>query len=105
MYPALAVNPLGHEDAVRALVLPDHGQKLLEALEADIAQGLRMQENIRSGLLSRVDDIQLAIRWGFAAILFINALLILAGAMTVMRDMGRKRAELALLDQRAAVLA
>ncbi len=105
MNKAVAIKQMGQEDAVRALVMTDQGKKLMEALEADISQGLLLQEQIRSGLLSKVDDIQLAIRWGFAAILFINALLILAGAMTVMRDMGRKRAELVRLDERAAGLA
>lgn len=105
MNKAIAIKQMGQEDAARALVMTDQGKKLMEALETDISQGLQVQEQVRSSLLTKVDDIQLAIRWGFAAILFINALLILAGAMTVVRDMGRKRAELVRLDERAAVLA
>jgi signal transduction histidine kinase len=57
-------------------------------------------------LLSRADDVQLAIRWGFAAIFLVNALLILAGAATVIRDdMHRHRAELVRVDEHTAALA
>jgi len=106
MNKAIAIKQMGQEAAVLALVMTDHGKQLMDALKTDISQGLQQQEQIGSGLLSRADDIQLAIRWGFAAILFVNALLILAGAVTVMRDdVGRKRAELARVDERAAVLA
>ena len=105
MNKTIAIKQMGQEGAALALVMTDHGKQLMEALEADISQGLQQQEQIQSGLLSREDDIQYAIRWGFAAIFVVNALLILAGAVTVMRDIGRKSAELVRLDERAAVLA
>lgn len=105
MNKTIAIKQMGQEGAALALVMTDHGKQLMEALEADISQGLKQQEQIQSGLLSREDDIQYAIRWGFAAIFVVNALLILAGAVTVMRDIGRKSAELVRLDERAAVLA
>ena len=105
MNKTIAIKQMGQEAAALALVMTDHGKQLMEALQTDISQGLQQQEQIRSGLLSRAENIQYAIRWGFAAILFVNALLILAGAVTVMRDIGRKRAEVVRLDERAAVLA
>ena len=105
MNKTIAIKQMGQEDAALALVMTDHGKQLTEALEADISQGLQQQEQIRSGLLTRADSIQYAIRWGFAAIFLVNALLILAGAVTVMRDIGRKSAELVRLDERAALLA
>ena len=104
MNKAVAIKQMGQDDAARALMMTDQGKKLMEALEADISLSLDLQEQMLSGLTSKLDDIQLAIRWGFSTILCINALSILAGAMTVILDMRKKAAELLRLDERAAVL-
>ncbi len=106
MSKTIAVKQMGQDGAALALVMTDQGKLLTETLEADISRGLRQQEQIVSGLISRTDDIQLAIRWGFAAVFLVNALLILAGAVTVIRhDIRRQRAELVRVDERTAALA
>ena len=75
------------------------------SFNAEMSDMLRQEEQVRIDRMGRWADIQFARRWGFAAILFINALLLLAGTMTIMRDMKRRRAEVVRLDERAAVLA
>ena len=101
----VAVLQMGQKEAARAIVMSDQGKKLMEEFDREISRFLLREEQVLQARMQRWADIQLAIRWGFAAILFINALLILAGAMTIMRDMAHKRAELLRLDERAAVLA
>ncbi|MCY7389860.1 MAG: CHASE3 domain-containing protein [Burkholderiales bacterium] len=105
MNKSIAIKQMGQDDAVRTLVMTDQGKKLMDELETEISQAMSQQEQIRAGFMERTEDIELAIRWGFAAILFVNALLILAGAMTIMRDIERDRAELVRMDERAMVLA
>lgn len=101
----VAVQQMGRRDAARAIVMTNQGKQLMAEFETDVSRLLNTQQQRWDGLLVKAEDIQLAIRWGFAAILLINALLLLAGAMTIMRDISRKRAQLVLLDQHAAVLA
>ncbi|MEQ1515927.1 MAG: CHASE3 domain-containing protein [Usitatibacteraceae bacterium] len=101
----VAIQQMGRRDEARAVVMTNGGRVLMAEFEATLTRLLGLQRTQRDGLLVKVDDIQLAIRWGFATILFINALLLLAGAMTIMRDISRKRAQIVLLDQHAAVLA
>lgn len=101
----IAVQQMGQRDAARAIVMSDQGKRLMEELDREISRILIQEGKVSQERTQRWADIQLAIRWGFAAILFINALMIVAGAMTIMRDMARKRAELVRLDEHAAVLA
>ena len=101
----IALWQMGEQDAVRAIVMSGQGKKLMEELDKEISRFLLQEEQVRQEREQRGIDIQLAIRWGFAAILFINALMILAGAMTVMRGMVRTRAELARHDESEALLA
>ncbi len=101
----IAVQQMGGKDAARAIVMTDQGKQLMEAIETEMADMLRQEEQLREDRMDKWADIQSARRWGFAAILFVNALLLLAGTMTIMRDMARKRAEVVRLDERAAVLA
>ena len=102
---AIALQQLGQKDAARAIVMSDLDRKLTENIDVEISRFLVDEEQIRQERVHRSAEILLAIRWGFAIILFINALMILAGAMTVMRAMARNRAELARHDEREAVLA
>ncbi|MEO8384699.1 MAG: CHASE3 domain-containing protein [Betaproteobacteria bacterium] len=105
MSKAVAIKQMGEDAAALALVMTDQGKKLMDAFEAGVAQGIRQQEELRIGQLEKADEIQQAIYWGFVTILFINVALILAGAITIMRDFARKRAEMQRLDERATVLA
>ena len=101
----VAVQQMGQKEAARDIVMTDQGKQLTEAIAAEMSDMLRQEEQVRMDRMGRWADIQFARRWGFAAILFINALLLLAGTMTIMRDMKRRRAEVVRLDERAAVLA
>ena len=86
----IAVLEMGQKDAARVMVMSDQGKKLTEELDNDISRFLVQEERVLQGRMQRSADIQLAIRWGFAIILFINALMILAGAVTIMRSMARE---------------
>ena len=101
----IALQQMGQESAARAIVTSGQGKQLMEELDREVSRFLIEQERVGRERALRGVDIQLAIRWGFAAILFINALMILAGAMTVIRGMARNRAELVRHDEREAVLA
>ena len=98
----IALQQMGQKEAARAIVMSDQGKKLMEELDREVSRFLSREEQVRQERVQRGVDIQLAIRWGFAAILFINALMILAGAMTVMRGISRSREELVRHDKREA---
>ena len=101
----IAVQQMGQKDAARAIVMTDQGKHLMEALDMEMSNLLRQEEQIRLERMQKWADVQLTRRWGFAAILLINALLLLAGTVTIVRDMARKKAELARLDELTSVLA
>ena len=101
----IAVQQMGDKDAARALVMTDQGRQLMEELEKKTSLLISQGELTRQEQMQKWADLQVARRWGFAGILFLNALMLLAGTVTIMRDMDRKRAELVRLDERAAVLA
>lgn len=102
---SIAIQQMGQKDAARALVMSGQGKQLMEELDQQISRFLLQEKQLLTQRRQKWSDAQTVIRWGFAAIFFINALLLLAGAMTIMRDMSGKRAELLRLDERAAVLA
>ena len=110
------LKPLGQSEAditarlerLRTMVGDDPGrQKLLATIQAIVQEKLaELNKTIAvQEQKQKWADLQVARRWGFAGILFLNALMLLAGTVTIMRDMDRKRAELVRLDERAAVLA
>lgn len=102
---SIAIQQMGQKDAARALVVSGQGKQLMEELDQQISRFLLQEKQLLTQRRQKWTDAQAVLRWGFAAIFFINALLLLAGAMTIMRDMSGKRAELLRLDERAAVLA
>ena len=101
----VAIQQMGQKDAARAIVLSDQGKKLTDEFDAEVERFLAQENVLLQERRQNWTDTQLAMRWGFAAIFIINALLLLAGAVTIMRDMARKRRALVQLDERAAVLA
>ena len=101
----VAVQQMGQTDAAREIVMSDQGKKLMDAIDQEMGRFMGQQDQVRQGWLKQRDDLLLGIRWGFAAIFGINALLLLAGAMTIMREMANKRAEVVRLDELAVVLA
>ncbi|MBC8089101.1 MAG: CHASE3 domain-containing protein [Phycisphaerae bacterium] len=101
----IAVQQMGQKDAARAIVMTDQGKQLMEAIDTEMSAMLRQEGLLRLERMDRWADIQVARRWGFVLILLINALLLIAGTITIMRDMARKRAEVVRLDERATVLA
>ncbi|MEO8103938.1 MAG: CHASE3 domain-containing protein [Betaproteobacteria bacterium] len=105
MNKTVAVQHMGRKEDTRDIVLSDLGRTLTEEFDKIVARFLLSEDQVLQERMQRWTDIQLAIRWGFAAIFFINALLLLAGAMTIMRDIARKREELVRLDELAMGLA
>ncbi len=103
---SIALDKMGQKDAARALVMSGEGKQLMEALDAEIARFLSHEEQVLQERIEKAAEIQLAIRWGFAIILFINALMILAGAVAVTRAMAREtdrdRADLVQQGEREA---
>ncbi len=102
---SVALQQIGEKDAARNIVMSDQGKKLTEAIDAEVSRFLTQENVLLQERRQNWTDIQLDMRWGFAAIFIVNALLLLAGAVTIMRDMARKRLALVQLDEHAAVLA
>ncbi len=102
---SVALQQIGEKDAARNIVMSDQGKKLTEAIDAEVSRFLTQENVLLQERRQAWTDIQLDMRWGFAAIFIVNALLLLAGAVTIMRDMARKRRALVQLDEHAAVLA
>ena len=105
MNKAVAIEQMGQKEAARALVMSGQGKKFIEEFDAGVSQFLSAETELLMARRQKWTDIQTRIRWGFAAIFLINALLILVSTVTIMRNMARKRAELVQLDERATVLA
>ena len=102
----IAIQKMGQKDAARALVMSNQGKQLMADIDEQILQFLSQEALVLEERIQKGAGIQLAIRWGFAAILFINALMILACAVAVMRGMAREldrdRADLVRHDERVA---
>lgn len=105
----IAAHKMGQNDAARVIVMSDHGKQLMAEFRKKVAYLLAQEERVLQARVTRDAEIQLAIRWGFAIILFINALMILAGAVAIMRGMAREInrdiADVVRHDERAAVAA
>ena len=105
----IAAHKMGQKDAARVIVMSDHGKQLMVEFRKKVAYLLAQEERVLQARVTRDAEIQLAIRWGFAIILFINALMILAGAVAIMRGMAREInrdiADVVRHDERAAVAA
>ena len=102
----IALYKMEQKDAARALVMSGEGKRLMAELDAEILRFLSHEVQVLQERSERAAQIQLAIRWGFAIILFINALMILAGAVAVTRamarEMDRDRADLVQQSERDA---
>lgn len=105
----IAAHKMGQKDIARSIVMSDQGVRLMDELGLKVARFLTQEELVLKARLMRSAEIQLAIRWGFAIILFINALMILAGAVAIMRGMAREinrdMADVVRHDEREAVSA
>ena len=105
----IAAHKMGQKDAARVIVMSDHGKQLMAEFRKKVAYLLAQEERVLQARVTRDAEIQLAIRWGFAIILFINGLMILAGAVAIMRGMAREInrdiADVVRHDERAAVAA
>ena len=102
---SIAIQQMGQKDAARALVMSGQGKQLMEELDQQISRFVLQEQELLVERRQRWTNAQAVMRWGFAAIFLINALLLLTSAITIMRDMAGKRAKLLRLDERAAVLA
>ena len=88
----VALQQSGQKEAARSIVLSDRGKNLIGEIDTEIA---RFLERETATLLRKSQvwaDIQLAIRWGFAAIIFMNAMMIMTGAIFIIRNLARERA-------------
>ena len=105
----IAAHKMGQKDAARVIVMSDQGKQLMAEFRKKVAYLLAQEERVLQARVTRDAEIQLAIRWGFAIILFINGLMILAGAVAIMRGMAREInrdiADVVRHDERAAVAA
>ena len=59
-------------------------------IDREVSRFLVHEEKLRQERTQKGADIQLAIRWGFVIILFINAMMILVGAVTITRSLARE---------------
>ena len=100
----VALQQSGQKEAARSIVLSDRGKKLIGEIDAEVAR-FRVRET--ATLTTRSQDwadIQLAIRWGFAAIIFMNAMMIMTGAIFIIRNLARERASAVRHDLREVEL-
>ena len=101
----IAVQQMGQKDAARTIVRTDTGKQLMDAIDKVANRMIAQEEDVRRGRVQTWANIKSQIRWGFAGVLFVNAILLLAGFITITRDMAHKRAEVVRLDELATVLA
>ena len=80
----------GQKTAARTLVMGDVGKKLMDQIDAEVVGFIGEEEALLVARRQKWDEIQVRIRWGFAIVLFINALMILAGAVAIMRGLARE---------------
>ena len=105
MNKTVAMHQIGQKDAAREMVMTDQGKQLMNDMDKEINLFINRIDVLSTEQLTRLEQTVIAIRWSFVAILAVNALLIMAGWVTVNRDIANKRAALIQLDERAAVLA
>ena len=103
---SIAIQRMGQKEAARESVMNNFGKQLMESFDVEISRFVSQEEQVLQQRIQAGAEIQLAIRWGFAIILFINALMILAGAVAIMRamarDVDRDREDLVRHDERKA---
>jgi signal transduction histidine kinase len=86
----VALYQMGRSDAARVAVESGEGKRLMENFEEKVDRFLADENKMRVEWSARRANMQLGMRYGFAAILLINAMLLLFGAYTVMRDLASK---------------
>ena len=103
---SIAIQRMGQKEAARESVTNNIGKQLMESFDLEVSRFVHVEEQVLLQRIKSGADMQLAIRWGFAIILFINALMILAGAVAIMRamarDADRDREDLVRHDEREA---
>lgn len=104
---AIMDRPARRQDLARSipLLMGTPGRDLMGEFDAEIARFSMQQGQLQQGRVQQWSANLLAMRYGFAAVLLSNALMILAGVLIFVRDLSRKRAALVQLDAHAAVLA
>ena len=103
---SIAIQRMGQKEAARQSVTNNIGKQLMESFDLELSRFVRVEEQVLLERIKSGAEMQLAIRWGFAIILFINAMMILAGAVAIMRamarDADRDREDLVRHDEREA---
>ncbi len=90
----VALQESGQAEAARAIVLTHRGKGLMAEIDAEIARFVAAESKTLERHLGDWENIQLGVRWGFVGILFLNAMMILAGAVVIIRGLARERAGL-----------
>ena len=90
----VALQESGQAEAARAIVLTHRGKGLMAEIDAEIARFVAAESKTLERHLGVWENIQLGVRWGFVGILFLNAMMILAGSVVIIRGLARERAGL-----------
>ncbi|MBL8517237.1 MAG: CHASE3 domain-containing protein [Betaproteobacteria bacterium] len=91
-------------DLAADLVRANAGKQLMAILDLNIARINELEEGVRAAKLAERQALEAKVRWGFVALFVVNALLILAGAYTILIEFRRRQREQAdLAAQRGAL--
>ncbi len=96
----VALQQAGQADAARLTVTTNRGKDLMAEIDTNIARFLAAEGKSLDEQLGAWEKIQLGVRWGFVVILFLNAMMIMAGAVVIIRGLARERAGNERHDQR-----
>ena len=91
----IALQQSGQTDAARAIVTVNRDQAVMAEISTEIARFLSAESKSLEEFLGAREKIQLGVRWGFVGILFLNAMMIMVGAVVIIRGLARERAGLA----------
>ena len=91
----IALQQSGQTDAARAIVTVNRDQAVMAEINTEIARFLSAESKSLEEFLGAREKIQLGVRWGFVGILFLNAMMIMVGAVVIIRGLARERAGLA----------
>ena len=91
----IALQQSGQTDAARAIVTVNRDQAVMAEINTEIARFLSAESKSLDEFLGAREKIQLGVRWGFVGILFLNAMMIMVGAVVIIRGLARERAGLA----------
>ena len=90
----------GQSNTAPAIMTANRGRALMAEINTEIARFLAAEGKFLDEHLGDWEKIQQGVRWGFVGILFLNAMMIMAGAVVIIRGLARERAGNERHDQR-----